>query len=118
MGTPAGKRATPPIMEQLRNGLIVSCQAYPGEPMRNPETMAQIAEAAVLGGAVGIRAQGLDDIALIHQWVALPQIGLWKDGTDDVFITPTLQHALAVVNAGAEIVALDGTRRVRPDGLS
>ncbi|MET0885304.1 MAG: N-acetylmannosamine-6-phosphate 2-epimerase [Mycetocola sp.] len=108
----------PPTLERLRNGLIVSCQAYPGEPMRHPETMAQLAEAAALGGAVGIRAQGLDDIALISRRVALPQIGLWKDGTDDVFITPTLRHALAVVNAGAEIVALDGTRRARPDGLS
>lgn len=108
----------PPVVERLRNGLIVSCQAYPGEPMRHPETMAQLAEAAALGGAVGIRAQGLDDIELISQRVALPLIGLWKDGADDVFITPTLQHALAVVNAGAEVVALDGTRRPRPDGLS
>jgi N-acylglucosamine-6-phosphate 2-epimerase len=107
-----------PILEALRGGLIVSCQAYPGEPMRHPETMAQFAEAAMLGGAVGIRAQGLEDIALIHERVALPQIGLWKDSTDAIFITPTLEHALAVVRAGAEIVAIDGTRRPRPDGLS
>lgn len=106
------------ILDTLRGGLIVSCQAYPGEPMRHPETMAQFAEAAALGGAVGIRAQGLDDVALIHARVALPQIGLWKDGTDEVFITPTLEHALAVARAGAEIVAIDGTRRARPDGLS
>ena len=74
--------------------------------------------AAVRGGAVGIRAQGIDDIRLIHERVALPQIGLWKDGADDVFITPTLEHALAVIAAGAQIVAIDGTRRARPDGLS
>ena len=35
-----------PIIEGLRGKLIVSVQAYPGEPMRNPETMAQIARAA------------------------------------------------------------------------
>ncbi|PWC05366.1 N-acetylmannosamine-6-phosphate 2-epimerase [Agromyces badenianii] len=102
----------------LRGGLIVSCQAYPGEPMRHAETMAQLAESAVRGGAVGIRAQGLDDVRLIHERVALPQIGLWKHGDGEVFITPTLEHALAVARAGAEIVAIDGTRRERPDALS
>lgn len=86
--------------------------------MRHPETMAQMAEAVALGGAAGIRAQGLDDIALIHSRVALPQIGLWKAGSGDVFITPTVQHALAVAKAGAEIVAIDGTRRTRPDGVT
>lgn len=106
------------LLDSLRDGLIVSCQAYPGEPMRHAETMAQIAQSAVIGGAVGIRAQGLDDIALIHKRVEVPQIGLWKDGDTDVFITPTLEHALAVARAGAEIVALDGTRRERPDRLT
>ncbi|MEF3404705.1 N-acetylmannosamine-6-phosphate 2-epimerase [Agromyces sp. CCNWLW203] len=105
-------------LETLRGGLIVSCQAYPGEPMRHAETMAQIAESAVRGGAVAIRAQGISDVRLIHERVALPQIGLWKDGHGGVFITPTLDHALAVAGAGAEIVAIDGTRRERPDGLS
>lgn len=108
----------PSIISALRGGVIVSCQAYPGEPMRHPETMTQIAQSAVLGGAAGIRAQGLADIALIHERVRLPQIGLWKHGDAPVFITPTLEHAIAVHLAGAEIVALDGTRRERPDGLS
>ncbi|GAA3872320.1 N-acetylmannosamine-6-phosphate 2-epimerase [Leifsonia kafniensis] len=106
------------MIESLRGGLIVSCQAYPGEPLRDPRAMALIAQSAAEGGAVGIRAQGLDDIRLIHEAVALPQIGLWKVGAGGVFITPTLEHALAVVAAGAEIVAIDGTRRPRPDGLS
>ncbi|WP_139416014.1 N-acetylmannosamine-6-phosphate 2-epimerase [Agromyces laixinhei] len=105
-------------LSTLRGGLIVSCQAYPGEPMRHPETMAQFAESAVRGGAVGIRAQGIADVRLIHERVALPQIGLWKDGDGGVFITPTFEHALEVARAGAEIVAIDGTRRARPDGLS
>jgi len=80
--------------------------------------MSRIAQAAVFGGAVAIRAQGLDDIQLIHKMVTVPQIGLWKVGADGVFITPTLEHALTVAEAGAEIVAIDGTRRRRPDGLS
>ena len=102
----------------LTGGLIVSCQAYPGEPLRHPETMAQLAEAVVAGGAVAIRAQGLADISFIKGRTTVPLIGLWKDGHDGVFITPTLRHARAVRDAGAEIIALDGTRRPRPDGLT
>ncbi|WP_103062218.1 N-acetylmannosamine-6-phosphate 2-epimerase [Actinomyces qiguomingii] len=106
-----------PVLERLRGGLIVSAQAYPGEPMRDPRTMDQIARACVAGGAVGIRAQGLADLTLITQHVDVPVIGLWKDGHEGVFITPTLTHAIAVAATGAQIVALDGTRRPRPDGL-
>lgn len=106
------------VVEALRGGLVVSCQAYPGEPMRTPDTMCRVAQAAARGGAVAIRAQGLEDIAAIRQAVDLPLIGLWKDGDDDVFITPTLEHALSVVRAGAHVVALDGTDRPRPDGRS
>lgn len=106
------------ILEQLRHRLVVSVQAYPGEPMRDPDTMSRIAQAAVLGGAAGIRAQGLADIELIARTVTVPVIGLWKDGVDGVFITPTLRHAVAVADAGADVVALDGTRRPRPDGLT
>lgn len=107
-----------PVLERLRGGLIASAQAYPGEPMRDPRTMDQVAQACVAGGAVGIRAQGLADLALICQHVDVPVIGLWKDGHDGVFITPTLTHAIAVAATGSQIVALDGTRRPRPDGLS
>jgi N-acylglucosamine-6-phosphate 2-epimerase len=109
---------TDTVLAALRGGLIVSCQAYPGEPMRHPETMAQVAESAVLGGAAGIRAQGAADVSLIHERVRVPQIGLWKAGEGGVHITPTLAHALVIAAAGAEIVAIDGTRRPRPDGRS
>ncbi|MEH0110933.1 putative N-acetylmannosamine-6-phosphate 2-epimerase [Tersicoccus sp. MR15.9] len=111
--------STTDLLDALDGRLIVSCQAYPGEPMRHPETMAQIAQAAVAGGAAGIRAQGLADIALIAERLpGVPLIGLWKVGAEGVFITPTLRHARAVRDAGAAIVAIDGTRRPRPDGLT
>jgi N-acylglucosamine-6-phosphate 2-epimerase len=104
-------------LERLRGGLIVSCQAYPGEAMRDPRTMAQVAAAALVGGAAGIRVQGLDDIRATAP-LPVPIVGLWKDGDAEVFITPTLGHAQAVADAGADIVAIDGTRRPRPDGLT
>lgn len=105
-----------PLIQALKGKLIVSVQAYMGEPMRHPETMAQIARSCELGGAAAIRCQGLSDIAAIKGRVEVPVIGLWKEGHDGVFITPTLRHALACANAGADIVALDATGRARPDG--
>ncbi|MFP7696225.1 N-acetylmannosamine-6-phosphate 2-epimerase [Trueperella sp. LYQ143] len=106
------------LIESLRGALIVSCQAYVGEPLRHPETMAQMALAAERGGARAIRCQGLADISAIKGQVKVPVIGLWKEGDEGVYITPTLRHARACVMAGADIVAIDATRRPRPDGLS
>ena len=106
------------LIEAIRGKLIVSCQAYPGEPMRHPETMAQMALAAQQGGAAAIRCQGLSDIAAIKGMVEVPVIGLWKEGHEGVYITPTLRHARACIMAGADIVAIDATGRPRPDGLS
>lgn len=107
-----------PILNQLRGQLVVSCQAYPGEPMRDSETMRRVAQAAEIGGAAAIRAQGLTDIEQIAAHVSVPVIGLVKEGDSGVFITPTLDLALACVAAGAEIVAIDGTNRTRPDRKS
>ena len=105
-----------PLIESLQGKLIVSCQAYMGEPLRHPETMAQMARAAELGGAAAIRCQGLSDIAAIKGRVEVPVIGLWKEGHEGVYITPTLRHARACIAAGADVVALDATGRPRPDG--
>ncbi|MEG0682338.1 MAG: N-acetylmannosamine-6-phosphate 2-epimerase [Raoultibacter sp.] len=104
------------LLDGLKGKLIVSCQAYPGEPLRHPETMAQMALAAQIGGAAAIRCQGLADIAAIKGQVDIPVIGLWKEGHSGVYITPTLRHARACIAAGADVVALDATCRPRPDG--
>lgn len=104
------------IVEQLKGTLCVSAQAYPGEPMRDPRTMAQIAQAAVIGGAASIRAQGLEDVRMVVDAVDVPVVGLWKDGKEGVFITPTLFHAQQVAKTGCAIIAIDGTLRERPDG--
>jgi N-acylglucosamine-6-phosphate 2-epimerase len=104
------------VLERLRGGLVVSCQAPPGDPLHGPGVMAAMARAAVLGGAVGIRANGPGDIRAVRRAVAVPVIGLWKEGGEGVYITPTLGHARAVAEAGAQVVALDATGRPRPDG--
>lgn len=104
------------VLDSIKGGLVVSCQAYPGEPMLDPRTMAQVAQAAVAGGAVAIRGKGLDDLRAMRAAVDVPIIGLVKIGDSGVYITPTLADCLAVARTGCEIVALDGTRRPRPDG--
>ncbi|MCH3943515.1 MAG: N-acetylmannosamine-6-phosphate 2-epimerase [Atopobiaceae bacterium] len=104
------------VISSMRGGLVVSCQAYPGEPLRHPETMAQMALACQQGGAVAIRCQGIADIAAIRGAVEVPVVGLAKEGHEGVYITPTLRHALACVMAGADVVALDASDRPRPDG--
>ncbi len=106
------------FVEQVQGGLIVSCQALPNEPLHGAEIMARMALAAWLGGAVGIRANGADDIRAIRAAVPLPIIGIYKDGEEGVYITPTFRHAQVVAEAGADVVALDATQRPRPDGSS
>lgn len=106
------------VIEAIRGRLVVSCQAYPGEPMLDPRTMSQVAQSAVIGGAVAIRAKGLDDLRAIRAAVDVPIIGLVKVGKEGVFITPTLADCVEVAETGCEVVAIDGTRRPRPDGLS
>jgi N-acylglucosamine-6-phosphate 2-epimerase len=100
-------------MRTLAHGiLVVSCQAYPGNPLDTPAAMALMAQAAEAGGAGAIRANGPDDIAAIRAVTDLPIIGIHKLGDPaGVFITPTYDAAAGVVAAGADLVALDGTLR-------
>ncbi|WNI28428.1 putative N-acetylmannosamine-6-phosphate 2-epimerase [Streptomyces sp. ITFR-6] len=100
----------------LRGRLIVSCQAPPGDPMRETGTLVRLALSAVAGGGAAIRANEPAVVAAIVEAVALSVIGLWKDGDIGVYITPTVRHALAVAEAGAAVVAADATDRPRPDG--
>jgi N-acylglucosamine-6-phosphate 2-epimerase len=106
------------MIARLGGALIVSCQAYPGEPMRDPSTMTRVAQSVVLGGAAGVRLEGIDDVRAAREFIDVPIIGIVKRGRDGVTITPTVEDGLALIAAGADIVALDGTRRPRPDGLS
>jgi N-acylglucosamine-6-phosphate 2-epimerase len=108
------------IFSSFQQKLIVSCQALADEPLFGANIMAALARAALMGGAAGIRANTPVDIAAIRAVVDLPIIGLYKAvlaGYQDVYITPTVQHALEVSQAGADIIALDATARPHPEGL-
>ncbi|WP_022891271.1 N-acetylmannosamine-6-phosphate 2-epimerase [Agromyces subbeticus] len=106
------------LLNGLRGRLVVSCQAQPGEPLHGPEHMTAMALSALAGGAAGIRSESPADIRAIRAATDVPLIGLWKQGRDGVYITPTLDAALEVAAAGADLVALDATARPRPDGRS
>ncbi|TDD63365.1 putative N-acetylmannosamine-6-phosphate 2-epimerase [Actinomadura darangshiensis] len=99
--------------------LIVSCQAGEGHPLRDTAALTRMARAAEGGGAAAIRCGGVGgvpDVAAVAAAVDVPVIGLTKDGTGGVFITPTVAAARAVAAAGAHVVAADATFRPRPDG--
>lgn len=97
--------------------IVVSCQAGSENPLRGPATMALMARAAVAGGAAGIRVNGPDDVAAVRAAVGVPIIGINKVGErHGVYITPSYESAAEVVAAGADLVAIDGTPRQRPDG--
>ncbi len=113
-----------PVLEQLHGGLVVSCQPDAADrehdPMNAPAIMAALARAAMLGGAVGIRADSPVDIAAIRAAVRAPIIGIYKFDLPgfQVRITPTVDHAIQIAHAGADVIALDATQRPRPGGLS
>ena len=92
-------------------GLIVSSQALEGNPLRNSTYLAVMAEAAVLGGAKAIRANGVEDIREMRKRISVPIIGIdkKKDSSGRTVITPDFEGAKKVVEAGATIIAMDVT---------
>ena len=106
------------VFAKVKGKLIVSCQALAEEPLHSSYIMGKMALAAAMGGAAGIRANGVSDIREIKKNVDLPIIGIIKSVYDnsDVFITPTMEEIDALHSEGVEIIALDATSRIRPDG--
>ena len=113
---------TDQLLSALRGGLIVSCQPDANnprlDPMNRPEIMAALAQSAILCGTVAIRADSPAHIAAIRAVVQTPIIGIYKQDLSGftVRITPTVEHALAIAQAGADFIAVDGTARSRPQG--
>jgi N-acylglucosamine-6-phosphate 2-epimerase len=116
-------------VNQLKGGLIVSCQASAGEPLCKPEHILALSLSALNGGAIALRLEGADNIRFVRNSslvpAKLPLIGLTKKTLDDpadyiktAYITSSYAEACEIAEAGADIVALDATGRPRGDGLS
>lgn len=106
------------MLDKVKGELIISCQALEGEPLHSPMIMGRMAIAAKQAGAKGIRAQGVADILEIQKVTGLPVIGIIKKDYDDseVFITATKVEVQALIETGCEMIALDATKRERPNG--
>ena len=104
-------------INNIKGGLVVSCQALETEPLHSSFIMGRMALAAKEGGAKGIRANTVEDIVEIKKQVDLPIIGIIKKnyGDNPVFITPTIKEVDDLVKINCEIIATDATDRLRPD---
>ncbi|VEI58967.1 N-acetylmannosamine-6-phosphate 2-epimerase [Pasteurella multocida] len=104
------------VLEQIKYGLIASCQPVDNGPMDSPEIVAAMAQASVIGGAAGLRIEGIENLKAVRKVVNVPIIGIVKRDLKDspVRITPFLKDVEDLAAAGADIIAFDGTNRVRP----
>jgi N-acetylmannosamine-6-phosphate 2-epimerase/N-acetylmannosamine kinase len=102
--------------EDLKHSLIVSCQPVPGGPMDNSEMVVGFALAALQSGATALRIESVPYLKAVRAATDAPIVGIVKRDLDDtpVRITPYISDAEALADAGADIVAFDGTRRQRP----
>lgn len=105
--------------ERIPRGVIVSCQLDPTEPLHTPQHCALFAQAAEAGGAVAIRGEGIQNLQEIRATVRLPLIGCTRGEYPDqwVLVTPDMQAVDRLVRVGCEVVALDATLRMRPNGF-
>lgn len=95
----------------MKRGLIVSCQALVNEPLHSSFIMSKMALAAKQGGAIGIRANTVEDIKAIKSEVDLPVIGIIKQDYEHMipYITPSMKEVDALVEANVEVIAMDAT---------
>ena len=109
-------RQDPGILDALHRQLVVSCQPVVGGPLDRTDFMVAMAEAAIDGGAKGIRLEGIDCVATAAERLTVPIIGIVKRDLAEhpVRITPLEEDVERLAAAGAAIIAVDATDRGRP----
>ncbi|MDQ2663216.1 MAG: N-acetylmannosamine-6-phosphate 2-epimerase [Candidatus Eremiobacteraeota bacterium] len=110
----------PEVLGRLRGGLIVSVQAPAGSALDDPAVLTALALGAQEAGACGLRIQGAANIRAARKKVRVSTVGIVKRDYAgfEPYITPTALEVRELLETGTDIIALDATGRVRPDGSS
>jgi N-acylglucosamine-6-phosphate 2-epimerase len=107
------------LIGKIKNKVIVSVQAMPSEPLYKEDCMNAMMQSVVKGGASALRVAGARDVANAKKMFSLPIIGITKpeiipqNWREIVYITPTIKDAKDLIQAGADVIAFDGTSRPR-----
>ncbi|WP_339685262.1 N-acetylmannosamine-6-phosphate 2-epimerase [uncultured Pseudoalteromonas sp.] len=104
------------LVNHLQSSLITSCQPLDDGPMDKVEHIVAMALATVAGGAKALRIEGIENVRAVAKVSNIPIVGIVKrDLTDtEVRITPFIEDVIGLAEAGATIIAFDGTDRPRP----
>ncbi len=110
-------------LKKIKNNIIISLQAMENEPLYNENCIVLIAKSLIeLGGINALRLAGKRDILNIKKlFPNVTVIGITKPKVipsnykEVVYITPTVKDCKEIIEAGADIVAFDGTLRKRPN---
>lgn len=115
-GVTMSKLSHQAVLEKIKYGLIASCQPVDNGPMDKPEIVAAMAQASVIGGAAGIRIEGIENLKATRAVIKVPIIGIVKRDLADspIRITPFIEDIDELAQCGADIIAVDGTNRPRP----
>ena len=102
------------ILEYLKGKIVVSSQAMPDEPLYKEDCMFAMMQSVVNGGAGALRVAGARDVKNARK-LNVPVIGLTKPNglpsnwKEILYITPGLKEVNELIDAGADIIAFDGT---------
>lgn len=113
------KKLEQELLSILKYSLIASCQPVDNGPMDKVEHIVAMALAAVDGGAKALRIEGVDNVRAVANATTIPIVGIVKRDLIDspVRITPFIADVNALAQAGASIIAFDGTDRPRPTSM-
>ena len=114
-------------MDKIKNKLIISVQSAKNEPLNNEIAMNALIDTVILLGKIDVlRLAGVRDIKNTKEKYKdnVVVIGITKPDIipvnykEIVYITPALTDAKSLIEAGADIIALDSTKRKRPNNES
>ena len=113
--SPVDKAIESRLIANLKYSLIASCQPVDDGPMDNVDIVVAMALASVVGGARGLRIEGVENVRAVAGVTDVPIVGIVKKDLPDspVRISPHVEDVVGLAEAGANIIAFDATDRQR-----